>query len=299
MNKEASLKLSAYISQKIINESPTINYSKSEVEKEKKKYSQEQLKKLEESGLYYGDFETFYVVKQFCDKLNIWDYADNEYLSKLFKNAKRHTKENFYNDPYLKNIKVPTVNYGNILLLNVSYEKGEFFQYDMPKLSEDIVVPKIGFFDDSVFFPSVYEGEMPWVSVIPSEINSMQIDVDKAFGRCLVLGLGLGYYPYMISLLDNVKSITIVEISEKIITLFEKYILPQFEHKEKIKIVHADAIEFMKTVEKDEYDYCYADIWEGQADGAALYTQIKPHEKRLPYTRFAYWIEDEIRWYLQ
>ena len=63
MNKEASLKLSAYISQKIINESPTINYSKQEIENERQKYSDEQLKKLEESGLYYGDFETFYVVQ--------------------------------------------------------------------------------------------------------------------------------------------------------------------------------------------------------------------------------------------
>ena len=299
MNKEDSLRLSGYISQKIINESPTINYSSTELEKEKKKYSEEQLKKLTEEGLYNGDFETFFVVKKFCDKLKIWDYADDEYLRKLFGNAKCHRKESFYNDPYLKNIKVPTVNYGNILLLNACYGKGEFFQYDMPKLSEDIVVPKLGFFNSRVFFPSVYEGEMPWVSVIPSEINSMQIDVDKAFGRCLVLGLGLGYYPYVISLSDKVKSITIVEISEKIITLFEKYILPQFEHKDKIKIIHADAVEFMKTVQRDEYDYCYADIWEGQVDGAELYTKIKPHEKRLPYTRFAYWIEDEIKWYLE
>ena len=99
--------------------------------------------------------------------------------------------------------------------------------------------------------------------------------------------------------MEKVKSITIVEISENIIILFEKYILPQFEHKEKIKLVHADAIEFMKTVERDEYDYCYADIWEGQVDGAPLYKQIKQHENRLPYTRFAYWIEDEIKWYIE
>jgi spermidine synthase len=126
----------------------------------------------------------------------------------------------------------------------------------------------------------------------------MSIDFDKAEGRCLVLGLGLGYYPYIISQSDKVKSITIVELNEKIIILFEKYILPQFEHKEKIRIVHADAIEYMKSVERDEYDFCYADIWEGQVDGAPLYLQIKKNESRLPYTRFAYWIEEEIKWYI-
>ena len=299
MNKEASLKLSGYISKKIIETSPTVSYTSSELEKEKKKYPKEQLDELTKEGYYNGDFETFYVVKKLCDLLNIWDYADDDFLKKLFTNAKRLKKSEFYEDKYLKNIKVPTVSNGNILLTNACYEKGEFFQYDMPKLSEDIVVPKLAFFSSRVFFPSVYEGNMPWVSVCPSEINSMQIDVDKADGRCLVLGLGLGYYPYIISLLEKVKTITIVEISEKIIILFEKYILPQFEHKDKIKLIHADAIEFMKTVERDEYDYCYADIWEGQVDGAPLYKQIKKHENRLPYTRFAYWIEDEIKWYIE
>lgn len=299
MDKETSLKISAYISQNIIKNAPKISYSKKELEKEKKKYPEKQLKELTEEGYYDGDFEKFFVVKKFCDMLNIWDYADDEYLKKLFQTSKKLEKDEFYDNLFLKNIKIPTVNTDNVLLLNACYEKGEFFQYDMPCLSEDIVVTKLGFFDSDVFFPSVYEGELPWVSVCPSEINSMQIDVDKATGRCLVLGLGLGYYPYIISHSDNVKSITIVEISEKIIALFEKYILPQFEHKEKIKIVHADAVEYMKTVERDEYDYCYADIWEGQADGAPLYKKIKAHESRLPYTRFAYWIEEEIKWYIE
>ena len=298
MDKNNSLKLSGYISQKIIAEAPKINYSKQDLEKEKKKYPKEQLEQLQKEGYYNGDFETFYVVKKLCDKLNIWDYADEEYLQKLFSQARKLDKKTFCENVYLKNIKVPTVSKDNILLLNACYEKGEFFQYDMPKLSEDVVVPKLAFFNDNVFFPSVYEGEMPWVSVCPSEINSMQIDVDKAEGRCLVLGLGLGYYPYVISFSEKVKSITIVEISEKIIALFKEFILPQFEHKDKIKIVHADAIEYMKQVEREDFDYCYADIWEGQADGAPLYTQIKQHEKRLPYTRFAYWIEEEIKWYI-
>ena len=298
MDKEKSLEISAYISQKIINEAIKINYSKQELEKEKKKYPKEQLKQLEKEGYYDGHFEKFYVLKKLCDRLDLWSIADEEYLKKLFESAKCLEKSVFYDNLYLKNIKIPTVSNDNILLLNACYEKGEFLQYDMPKLSDDIVVPKLAFFNSNVFFPSVYEGQMPWVSVCPSEINSMQIDVDKASGRCLVLGLGLGYYPYIISHSEKVKSITIVEISEKIIELFKQYILPQFEHKDKIKIVHADAIEYMKKVERDEFDYCYADIWEGQADGAPLYTQIKEHEKRLPYTRFAYWIEEEIKWYI-
>lgn len=299
MDKINSLKLSGYISQTIIEKAPRIDYSDETLKTEKSKYTDEQLEQLRAEGYFSGDFETFYAVKKLCDMLDIWDYADEDYLKKLFSQAKKLDSTDFLKDPYLTDIKVPAAKSGNVLLLNACYEKGEFFQYDMPKLSDDIVVPKLGFFSKNVFFPSVYEGDMPWVSVCPSEINSMSIDVDKAEGRCLILGLGLGYYPYVISRMDKVKSITVVDISEKIIGLFEKYILPQFEHKEKIRLVHADAIEFMKTVERDEYDFCYADIWEGQVDGAPLYTQIKQHERRLPYTRFAYWIEDEIKWYIE
>ena len=70
MDKEASLKLSSYISQKIINDSPVVNYTSSQLEKEKKKYPQKQLDELRDEGYYKGDFETFYVVKKLCDLLN-------------------------------------------------------------------------------------------------------------------------------------------------------------------------------------------------------------------------------------
>ena len=297
MNLDESIRLTSAITQIITNNAPVVSYSREEIEEAKKGYTKEQLDSLFEEGFYNGDFELFYVVKRFCDDIDIWKNADEDYIKKLFMSAKRLSKDFFYADKYLKNIKIPDVKNDNTLLLNVCYDKGEFLQYDMPELDSDIIVPKLAFFDERVFFPSVYEGNMPWVSVCPSEINSMGIDIDKASGRCLVLGLGLGYYHYMISLSERVKSITVVEINEKIIELFETYILPQFEHKEKIKIVHADALEYMKQVERDEYDFCYADIWEGQEDGSVAYNQIKPHEKRLPYTRFAYWIEKEIRWY--
>lgn len=298
MELAESLRLTGIITQIIASNAPVVDYTVEEIEQARKGYTEEKLRELQNDGYYNGDFELFYVLKRFCDDIDLWKNADEVYIKKLFANAKRLGKDYFYADEYLKNIKIPDVKKDNTLLLNVSYDKGELLQYDMPELDSDIVVPKLAFFDEKVFFPSVYEGNMPWVSVCPSEINSMGLDIDKANGRCLVLGLGLGYYPYMISLSDKVKSITVVEINEKIIDLFKTYILPQFEHKDKIKIVHADALEYMKQVERDEYDFCYADIWEGQEDGAIAYSQIKPHEKRLPYTRFAYWIEKEIRWYL-
>ena len=102
MDKNTSLKLSGYISQAIINEAPKISYSKKELEREKKKYPPEQLEKLKDEGYFDGDFEKFFVIKKLCDKLNIWDYADEEYLKKLFKEAKKLDKKSFCENEYLK-----------------------------------------------------------------------------------------------------------------------------------------------------------------------------------------------------
>ena len=88
-----------------------------------------------------------------------------------------------------------------------------FFEHEMPDFESDIVVPRLGFFPELVAFPSIYEGTVPWVSVCPSEISSMQTQIRQAHGRVLVLGLGLGYYPYIVSGKENVSEITIAGTS--------------------------------------------------------------------------------------
>ena len=136
----------------------------------------------------------------------------------------------------------------------------------------------------------------------------MEEPISKAHGRVLVLGLGLGYYPFMISKFDHVNEIVIVERQKEVIELFNKYLLPQFSHKEKIRVIQADALGYVKELRSEEgfaaddsgrFDFCFADIWENHVDGAEAYVRLKPHERRLPHTEFAYWIEDPIRWYLE
>ena len=59
------------------------------------------------------------------------------------------------------------------------------------------------------------------MSITPNEIETMEEAVKAATGKVIVYGLGLGYYPYMISLKDEVKEIVIVENDIKIINLFK------------------------------------------------------------------------------
>lgn len=240
------------------------------------------------------DRESLYVAINVC--LKVGRLPSKSMLSALTDNVKKHYKDEFYQDEYLRSVKIEDVKSGDLTLTYATYEKDEIFQYDMPIIEPPAL--KMGYFDQEVRFPAIYEGNMPWVSVCPSEINSMRKSLDEVCGRVLVLGLGLGYYPFIASLKDNVSEITIVEINDGIIRLFTQFILPQFSNKHKIRIVHADAVKYMADVRNGEYDYCFADIWEGAEDGADRYLSIKKHEDRLGATKFSYWIEDEIKRYL-
>lgn len=297
MTRNESVAISAAIGRAIAENAPYIAYDDSDLRRDYEEYTSDEISALTKAGYIDGDFEKFFVIREFSNSLPIEDIP-GAYMRRLFSLAKKLDADSFMRDPYIENVKIKETSRGKILLTTADYVRGEILQYDMPYIDDNIVVPRLGFFTKPVRFPALYEGAVPWVSVCPSEINSMKEQMNRACGRVLVLGLGLGYFPYIISAKSSVESITVVELSRDVIDIFEEELLPQFPHREKLKIVHADAIGFLDSVKPDEYDYCFADIWEGVADGAEAYRQIKPHEKRLGGTAFTYWIEKEIKEYM-
>lgn len=299
MNQEDSIRITGEIASVIAGQSPYIDYTAKEIEEAKRALSCEQTAELKKKGYLKYDFELYYIVDQFAQALRLYNKADESYLRRLFENARKFTPSEFLKDPYIKHVKVKETRIGDYLLTNATYSRGEFFQYAMPDVTAELIVPKIGFFTGEVAFPTIYEGNIPWMSACPSEISSMKNAMEAAYGKVLVLGLGLGYYPYVVANKEEVEEVTIVEIQPEIIRLFRENIFPQFPHKEKIKVIRADAFSYLAKVKDGEYDYCFADIWEGQQDGAECYLRLKPFEEALPNTRFDYWIEKEILWYLQ
>lgn len=295
MKIEEAIQITNEISKKIALNAPYVEYSE-----ENLRVAEKLLVKWEERlAAASANFDCFYVVRELCRTMGVWKEEYTEYLEVLLAQARKLSSEEFLNNPYLCQIKVASAVRGDFTLTRAEYGAGELLQYDMPDLRQEFIVPKLGFFDKKVEFPAVYEGVIPWVSVCPSEVNSMEQDIRKAYGKTLVLGLGLGYYPFRISMRQEVTSVTIVEKQPEMIELFQTCILPYFQEQKKIRIIQADAYEYLSTVETGEYDFCYADIWENQMDGAEAYVKLKVHENRLPFTEFAYWIEDSIHWWLQ
>jgi len=201
----------------------------------------------------------------------------------------------YENDPYYKNIKIPSKKVGSWTLGRQNYKPYEgFIRDDYTVLPDYREVPCIGYFKNGFSFPTVYENGVEWMAIKPNEIETMKEPVAKAHGRVVAFGLGLGYFAYMASLKSDVTSVTVVERDESVIKLFCEEILPQFEYGDKIKIVRSDAFDFVKNEENiDKFDFAFVDLWHDTSDGTELYMKMKKLEKRLN-AEFSYWIERSI-----
>ncbi|MBQ3708875.1 MAG: hypothetical protein II889_13380 [Clostridia bacterium] len=295
--QNAVLTEGARIAAVIAERAPTVDYTPAMLEKARGFYSPADIAAVEAR---YGDFETFFVLTSFIQDYGIDKFASPLTQTLLYRNARRLDKQAFRANPYLAAVKIPgTVSLGRFTLTESRYARGELFQYDIPNFRAEYTVPKLGYFSQPVRFPTICEGGVPWMSVCPSEIFSMEGPIREADGASsiLVLGLGLGYYPFMIARHASVRRITVVERSPDVIRLFRTHLLPQFPHRDKIEIIEADAFNFLASDEARAFDFCFADLWQGAGDGAPLYARLKGYEAKFPAMRFSYWIEDALKFF--
>lgn len=201
--------------------------------------------------------------------------------------------EEYLENPYYEMVKPSKAKEGNIHLCYDKYVRKEGFVYDEIILG-DYMREKtpFGYFNEDFHFLSLKEKGTTWMSVTPHEINTMKENVKEAYGDVIVLGLGLGYFPFMISNKPNVKTITIIENNANIVDIFAKHLAPFFPHLEKIRILEDDAFSFLSKDFKG--NYLFADLWHLPEDGLPLYCKILSFEKEHRGCQFAYWIEKSM-----
>ena len=208
--------------------------------------------------------------------------------------------KDYENNPYLKNIKIPTKKLGKWELCYKTHVPYQAFVFDDPKITRDgKIIPQIGFFEKEFSYPAVLESGTEWMLITPNEINTMRAPISGAHGKVLTYGLGLGYFAYMVSEKESVSSVTIVERDKNAISLFRDIILPQMPRKDKINIICDDAFYFAETRLADsDFDFVFADIWHDPSDGVPAYNRLKATEKYLPSADFSYWIEKTLKCYI-
>jgi len=217
----------------------------------------------------------------------------NDYLRRAIKKL---DKKSYIENPYYQNVQIPEVKFGNWELKYEKYRPYEAFVYkDLIVESDFKEFPCIGFFDEEFRFPTVMENAHEWMSIKPSELETTQPAIDVIEGKVITFGLGLGYFAYMASLKERVQSVTVIERDKEVIQLFERYILPQFQYKDKVEIISVDAFEYAeKQMPKKNFDYAFVDLWHDVSDGLDLYLKMKKMEQFSSQTKFLYWIEDSL-----
>ncbi len=251
----------------------------SSCEKAYKKHGNPKASFLSESKKYLMNLGDYDFIDESSNKISILEPKEYE------------------NDPYWKSIHFPSSTLGSWKLASSSYAPFEGM------LSDEIIVKEndyykeinqLGFFLRRFRYIEVIQNKKTWMSITPHEINTMKAPILEAKGKVITFGLGLGYYPFSVSLKKEVESVTIVEKDKNCIELFNKFILPQFEFKSKINIIEADAYEFAKTMKDGSYSYSFVDIWRLPFDGLFSYLRFVPYFASFKKTKTSYWIEKSI-----
>ena len=236
------------------------------------------------------------VLDRLCD---VWEIdPENEENSVIFQtriapNVFLASKNEFINNPYYQAIKPKEIKNKNYHLTYDFYTPYELFSYDDISVDEEYIEhTQIAYFQDEFRFLVLNYKDVTWMSITPNEIKTMEPAIKKAKGNIIVFGLGLGYFAFMASLKEEVKSVTIVESDINIINIFKENLLPLFPNRDKTKIVQADALDVINK--PLQYDFAFVDLWHSVEDGLDFFLKFKAQEKNNPNVAFTYWLNNSF-----
>ncbi|MDU7217412.1 MAG: hypothetical protein E6293_07975, partial [Dialister sp.] len=211
------------------------------------------------AALAFGDKTEEIVSALFSDKKSWYPYSElaqfydapglyDHILKSIAGQLQWYDRTVITDNPYCRTVSFRSGSRNGIELKYTDSLPYEFFQtYHTFQKKNPFLYAGAGFFTEPVSFPVILENNEVWMSIVVSETESMTVPVEKAHGHVITYGLGLGYYTFMAAGKPEVETVTVVEMNPAVISLFKEHILPQFPHKEKIRIIEADALFFAES----------------------------------------------------
>lgn len=212
------------------------------------------------------------------------------------------SSKEYEKNPYVQKVKPAEKKMGDLTLCwNVFYPYEGFLYKDVKADRSNFYseVNSLGFFDAKFTYLQLLKDDEIWMSITPYEIETMKEPLNHAKGRVLTFGLGLGYFAFMALLKKEVESVTVVEYSHDVITLFKRNILPLFpkDMEKRLNIIEGNALDVAKSLDETRYDYLFVDLYHSAEDGLPIYCTLL---KALPSNlEVDYWIEDSMIVYLR
>lgn len=199
-------------------------------------------------------------------------------------------RKDWEENPYNQNITLSDIEYKDWRVVEKKYEQNEVEVAGFCGEGHTLI-PKIIYHEEPVHYYALEKNGVVWMSNTMSEFGTMEHSISKMKGKVLVLGIGLGYIAYRLSLLDQVESIVLVDYDDDVIHIFENHILPQFSQKEKCKIVKSEGMSYFEE-HLDEFDSIYIDLWEGTTkQGMNMYIEAKKEAYQTGKV-IEFWIEE-------
>lgn len=128
-------------------------------------------------------------------------------------------------------------------------------------------------------FTRLMRGNTVVMSDTPAEMRDHREPVRRATGSCLINGLGIGMVLKAVLKKNEVKDVTVVELSQDVIDLVSPYYLD-----ERVTFVCADALEY-KPPKGKLYNMVWHDIW----DYICSDNLVEMHKLHRKYGRRAVW----------
>ena len=202
----------------------------------------------------------------------------------------------FIRNPYYQSVKPHPITQGKWQL---GYESYLPFQGVVTAdvitnpMNDYLETTPLGYFLGPFYYLVIKQQDVTWMSVTPFEINTMAPIIDKMSGNVITLGLGLGYFASMTALKPEVSEVLVVEKDKQVIDIFLKHIYPLLENKEKIKIHHEDAFDYLRKNTRP-FDHLFVDIHHTAEDGLPMYIRMKKLENISRNGQWHYWLESSI-----
>lgn len=228
--------------------------------------------------------------------------ASDEFLRHvLLPNISLVSLEEYTQNPYLLLLKDKTISFKSWALKQDKIDplNGFIFGDNTAKEPYFSQNPHFGISQIAYSYPAIYQNGREWMSLKPNEIETMKAPLENAHGRVLIYGLGLGYFAFMASNKMEVSAIDIVEIDQDVIDLFTQEILPLFPHKEKIHLIHDDAVLFSSSLIDGVYDYTFIDLWHDVSDGLLPFISFRQEFVSFHKTQIDYWIMESMVTYFR
>lgn len=245
---------------------------------------------------FYSKEKNFkdYPINDFLD-LNLNNEEDLYfYESRIIPSIKEINLKDYENNYYRKNINPKPYKDKEYELKYLKIKPYQCLPYDDILIDENYVeVSQIGYFREEFTYLALLKDDVVWMSTDPNEINTMKDAINLSHGKVVAFGLGLGYFPIMCAVKEEVKQVLVIEKDQKVIDIFKKHILPLFPFKEKITIVHDDAFKYAKRDLSKECDFLFVDIWHNPEDGLPMYLKLK-HLLDKQNIKVSYWLEKSI-----